>query len=118
MIVGTEHGTTSIIHLSGRKPLLQDIFGNHPDSHWLAFLPLTYPAESFIATGGSGGAIIWEAFTGQKLRLLGPGAAAATPESGKGDGPKLHSAAFTPDGEYLLTGGSDKTARLWRVRLR
>lgn len=116
LIVGTEHGTTSIVRLSGRRPMLEEIFGKHPDSHWLAFLPLVYPAESFILTGGNGGAVIWEAFTGQKVRILSPSPPAGA--GGEGSGPKVQNAAFTPDGEYLLTGGSDKTARLWRLRLR
>ena len=46
---------------------------------------------------------IWEASTGLQLRSL------------SGHTSQVNAAAFSPDGEFIVTGSEDRTARIWNV---
>ena len=61
------------------------------------------PDVPLIATGGGIGAVIWNAETGEQVRIL----VAA--------GHFVMSVAFSPDGAQVLTGSFDNTMKLWDV---
>ena len=61
------------------------------------------PDVPLIATGGGIGAVLWNAETGERVRIL------------NATGHYVTSVAFSPDGKRILTGSGrpDNTARLW-----
>jgi WD40 repeat protein/energy-coupling factor transporter ATP-binding protein EcfA2 len=59
-----------------------------------------------IATAGLGPILLWNAETGERLGMLA------------GHDGQVLSLAFSPDGETLVSSGSDKTLRFWNVRTR
>ncbi len=61
------------------------------------------PSSSAFATLTHGRLTVWDAVTGARLAQL--------PDVGY-----LHSAAFSPDGRYLLTGYNERAAALWLWR--
>lgn len=61
------------------------------------------PDLPLIATGGGAGAVIWNATTGEQVRIL----------SASGHG--VRSVAFSHAGGHLLTGGDDGIARIWDI---
>ena len=61
------------------------------------------PSSASFATVTHGRLTVWDATTGARLAQL--------PDVGY-----LHSAAFSPDGRYLLTGYDERAAALWLWR--
>jgi WD40 repeat protein len=59
------------------------------------------PDGKTIATGGGIGAVLWDARTGDFVRIL------------SAPGHYVYSVAFSPDGTKVLTGSYDATAKLW-----
>ncbi len=63
------------------------------------------PDSRYALTGGGNNtAQIWDAKTGENLKILA------------GHTEYVGSVAFSPDGKYVLTGSLDHTARLWDVK--
>ena len=59
------------------------------------------PAGEIIATARGIGVVLWDAETGERLRIL------------SAPGHLVVSVAFSPDGAKVLTGSKDTTAKLW-----
>ncbi|HUT25549.1 MAG TPA: WD40 repeat domain-containing protein, partial [Sumerlaeia bacterium] len=59
------------------------------------------PDAPLVATGGGIGVVLWDANTGDQVRIL------------SAPGHHVSSVAFSPDGSKLLTGSYDATAKLW-----
>src|SRR6266508_2655605 len=73
------------------------------------------PDGRWIATGADDEtARVWDAVTGESLLTLA-GHAAGAGASVDPILPGVDQVAFTPDGDRLLTGGADGTARLWDI---
>jgi len=57
-----------------------------------------------VTTSSDGTARIWDARTAQQLAVL------------SGHGAAVNSAAYSPDGSYIVTASNDGTARIWDAR--
>ena len=60
-----------------------------------------FPASSYARPSYDGTAIIWDATTGEPLRTLA------------GHTHLVNSAAYSPDGQFIVTASYDGTARIW-----
>lgn len=61
------------------------------------------PDGKVVATAIDRDVVLWEADTGKRMRVL------------SGHTNWIMQIAFAPDGKLLVSGGSDRTARLWRL---
>jgi WD40 repeat protein len=69
---------------------------------WVNSVALAPDGKRFAAADGLGLVVIRDFKSGAKLRELAHGTS-------------VSSVAFSPDGQFLVTGGADKKARLWNV---
>ncbi len=53
--------------------------------------------------------IVWDVSSGKQIATLSTGARVRSTQE------YLHSAVFSPDGNYLVTGGEDKIVRVWNI---
>ena len=111
---GSGDGTVQVWEAGkGKEPLLLD--GHREEIRSVAF-----SADGRLLVTGSedGLAKVWEAASGRELLTLkGHGAqvdsTAATVLNTKGRGARVFSAAFSPNGQRVVTGSSDNTAKVW-----
>jgi len=86
----------ALIRASRQGIVRQNLTGHQFEVNGVAYSP----DGAFIATSSEGGTRIYDAVTGEQLRLL--------PQEGL-----VHSVAFSQDGTNILTAGSGGDIRLW-----
>ena len=111
---GSGDGTVQVWEAGkGKEPLTFE--GHRGEIRSVAF---STDSRQVVTGSEDGMAKVWEVATGREvLTLQGHGAqidsSAAAISKAKGFSARVFSAAFSPDGQRLLTGSSDNTAKVW-----
>ena len=113
---GSRDGTVKMWEAGkGKEPL---ILKGHSDEIWSVAISAD---GRRIATGSEDNtAKVWDAGSGRELLTLkGHGAqvdsTAATVSNAKGRSARVFTVAFSPDGQRIVTGSTDNTAKVWEA---
>ena len=116
IVTGSQDGTAKVWEAAkGKEPLT--LKGHSDDIFSVAFSP---DGQRIVSGSWDGTAKVWEAASGKELLTLKGhstqiDSAVATVLNAKGRSARVYSAAFSPDGQRIVTGSSDGTAKVWEA---
>ena len=115
IVTGSQDATAKVWEAAKGKDLLT-LTGHSNDIFSVAF---SSDGQRIVTGSWDGTAKVWEAASGRELLTLNRHSneitsAVSSPDA-KGGSARVFSAAFSPDGKRIVTGSSDKTAKVWET---
>jgi eukaryotic-like serine/threonine-protein kinase len=113
---GSRDGEVKLWDAGGAKEPL--ILQGHSDDIWS--VAISADGRRIVTGSHDGTAKLWEAASGRELLTLrGHGAQIDSPEATfsnvKGRGARVFSVAISPNGQHIVTGGTDNIAKVWET---